>query len=339
MTIHNPVVFSTSGISPAHQLDAWRGWFNPVFEIGPRAEEKVGFVAQNEIWDLGSLLVSRVTAPPTRVTRSKTNISKAPADHWILSFCRNGSTMIETRGTQLSAPPGTPYIWSLGQPSNSQRSRVERLQIILPRDEFRDIASALDSATGTALNTPLGGLLGDYFLAVDRWLPAISPEDYPRVAAAMRSMFSACIAPSSDRLAAAQLGVGSARKERVRRIIHQQLSSPEFSPAEICRMGGLSRSQLYRLFEHEGGVVRYIQRLRLQAAYDILSDPSSNRRIYEIATDFCFQDASTFTRAFRQEFNCSPSDVRAAAVNGTLTAAKARVHRQEPSSCYADLLG
>jgi len=339
LTNHNPVLFRTHNIKPPHQLDAWRDWFSPVFEVGSRTDEDAGFLAQNEIWDLGSLLVSRVTAPPVSVTRSKANISKAPADHWVLSVCRNGSTMIETRGAQLSVPSGIPYIWSLGHPSNSQRSHVERLQVILPREEFRDIAPVLDSATGTILNNPLGGLLADYLLAIDRWLPTIDAEDYRRVAVAMRSMFLACIAPSSDRLAAAESGVGSARKERVRRIVHQQLRTPEFSPAELCRMGGISRSQLYRLFEHDGGVVRYIQKLRLQAAYAILSDPSSTRRIYEIATDFCFQDASTFTRAFRQEFHCAPRDVRAAALDSILPATKTSVDRQEASSCYVDLLG
>jgi AraC-like DNA-binding protein len=246
--------------------------------------------------------------------------------------------MIETGANTLSVAPGTPYLWSLGQQSISERSRVERIQVILPRDEFHSIASSLDAATGTILNNPLGRLLSDYLVALDRWLPSISAEDSRRLAAVMHSMISACIAPSSDRVAAAETGMSCARKERVRRIIHQHLRSPELSPSTICKMGGVSRSQMYRLFEHDGGVAHYIQRLRLQAAYAILSDPSSTRRIYEIASDFCFEDASSFTRAFRHEFDCAPRDVRAAALDGLPLVANVGAQREKAGTRFVDFL-
>jgi hypothetical protein len=43
----------------------------------------------------------------------------------------------------------------------------------MPRDAFRDIAPVLDAACGSVLDTPLGHLLGDYMLALERHLPAV----------------------------------------------------------------------------------------------------------------------------------------------------------------------
>jgi AraC-like DNA-binding protein len=323
---------------PRDQVDAWREWFSPIFEIESRHDAEDSFEAENKVWDLGSLLVSRVSAPSVRVSRTKTNINKAPVDHWVLTYCRNGSTSIQTRSATLSAPPGVPFLWSLGQPSVSERTRVERIQVILPRDEFQNIASLLDAATGTVLNTPLGGLLADYMVALDRWLPEIGTDDVRRVAAGLHSMIVACVVPSSDRLVLADAEISRARKERVRRIIHQHLRSPQLSPEAICRMAGVSRSQLYRLFERSGGVVRYIQRLRLQAAHAILSDPTSTSLIHVIAEDLCFQDASSFTRAFRQEFDCAPSSVRAAAQEGVILTARVRTGDKKDNARFGDFL-
>lgn len=78
----------------------------------------------------------------------------------------------------------------------------------------------------------------------------------------------------------------------------------------------MSRSQLYRLLEPEGGVATYIQRRRLRESFAILCDVSNNRPIGTVAEMLCFADASSFTRAFRREFGMSPKEVRAASLGG-----------------------
>ena len=78
----------------------------------------------------------------------------------------------------------------------------------------------------------------------------------------------------------------------------------------------MSRSQLYRLLEGEGGVIRYIQRHRLRAIHAALSDPANEKPIAAIAESCGFYEASTFSRIFRREFGATPSDVRAASRAG-----------------------
>ncbi|WP_312866089.1 helix-turn-helix domain-containing protein [Rhizobium mongolense] len=52
------------------------------------------------------------------------------------------------------------------------------------------------------------------------------------------------------------------------------------------------------------------QTWRLLDAHSALSDPNDQRRIIEIAEQHCFNDGTEFSRAFRREFGCSPTDVR-----------------------------
>ena len=84
----------------------------------------------------------------------------------------------------------------------------------------------------------------------------------------------------------------------------------------MSRLVGMSRSNLYRLLENEGGVARYIQHQRLLEARAVLSDAATTQSISAIAEDLCFSDLSSFSRTFKREFGYSPSEVRYAALAG-----------------------
>ena len=147
------------------------------------------------------------------------------------------------------------------------------------------------------LDTPLGHLLGDYIMALERYLPDVTEADLPRLARAVGAMVAA--APSAERVAFAATQINVGRKERVRRVIRRHLRTPTFRPSILCRLVGMSRSNLYRLFEDAGGVARYIQRERLLEAHAVLTDPASTQSLSSIADDFCFADASSLSRAFK----------------------------------------
>jgi AraC-like DNA-binding protein len=87
-------------------------------------------------------------------------------------------------------------------------------------------------------------------------------------------------------------------------------------PDKLCREAAMSRSQLYRVVEREGGVANYIKRRRLSESFVLLSDVSRSVAVGKIAEALCFSDAASFSRAFRREFGISPSEVRAAAMAG-----------------------
>jgi AraC-like DNA-binding protein len=217
-----------------------------------------------------------------------------------------------------------PYLWSLGQEFQHERTHVDRVQFFMTRDAFRDIAPVLDAALGSTLDTPLGHLLGDYMIALERHLPTVTEADFPRLANAVGAMVSAAVAPSAERVAVARRQIDVGRKERVRQAVRRHLRTPTLGPRTLGRLVGMSRSNLYRLFEDTGGVARYIQRERLLEAHAVLSDPATTKSISAVAEDLCFADASSFSRTFKREFGRSPSEVRSAAVDGLALSAMPR---------------
>jgi AraC-like DNA-binding protein len=231
-----------------------------------------------------------------------------------------------------------PFLWSLGQEFFHERTHVDRLQFLMARDAFRNLAPLLDAACGSTLDTPLGNLLGDYMMALERRLLAVTEADFPRLTNAVGAMVAAAVAPSAERVAVAGQQIDLGRRERVRQAVRRHLRTPTLGPRTLSRLVGMSRSNLYRLFEDTGGVARHIQRERLLEAQAILSDPAGTQSISAIAEDLCFADASSFSRAFKREFGHSPSEARSVTLAGLAFRATPRSRELSDRADFSELL-
>jgi AraC-like DNA-binding protein len=332
-----PDIFTTQALPPRNQLEAWREYYASVFDVISQHWTGDEFPAEIRLWKLAGLAMSRTSAPSIHIFRTKGHLRRDPVDHWVISYCVRGAHFARTAGTELEVPARVPFIWSLGQEFLHERTHVDRVQFLMSRDAFQDIAPALDAALGSTLDTPLGHLLGDYMIALERRLPTVTQVDTPRLANAVGAMVAAAVAPSAERsaIAAQQIDVG--RRERVRQAVRRHLRTPTLAPKTLSRLVGVSRSNLYRLFEHTGGVARYIQSERLLEARAVLSDPATTRSISAVAEDFCFADASSFSRVFKREFGCSPSEARSVAV-AELAPATPRSRVQLDRADFGELL-
>ncbi|TCH99094.1 AraC family transcriptional regulator [Roseococcus sp. SYP-B2431] len=307
-----PEIMSTHGLPRAHQLDAWRGWFSSVFEVEKPDEARQGFLAESRYWALDGFGIGQVSAPGLRAVRSRELVRRNPVDHWCLTLGQH-DTGIRTPEDSVAVPAGIPFLVSLGVDLASERAADERLHIYLPRDSFAEIATQLDAARGLLLETGLGRLLGHFLRNLVRSLPELAPADLPQVNAAARAMIGACVIPTPERIRLAAGQIDATRRDRLRRIVRRNIESPQLDAGMLCGALGVSRTQLYRLLQGEGGVAHYIRKLRLEVGLARLSDPSHPGTIAEIAAQLGFEDASRFSRAFRQAFGATPREVRARA--------------------------
>jgi AraC-like DNA-binding protein len=309
--------FSTDALPVLEQLEAWRRWLSPIFEVDSLRPTQAGFVATNWNWTFAGLTVSRVRSPPALVCRPPSVIRRSPVDHWAITFSKHSPCEVQVGDSSLSALPGTPVVLSLGEEMRVSRSQHDdRLQLLLSRDDFGAIAHHLETVKGTLVQGAPANLLADYMLVLERHLPRLAPEDVDRLPKAVEAMLAACLGPSADRTATAQRQIDFTLMERVRRVVRRNLRSPSLGPDKLCREAAMSRSQLYRVLESEGGVAHYIQRRRLSESFTLLCDASQNLQIGKIAEMLCFADASSFSRAFRQEFGVTPREVRVASLAG-----------------------
>lgn len=98
--------------------------------------------------------------------------------------------------------------------------------------------------------------------------------------------------------------------ERVSRTIEERMSDNSFTVEELASAVAMSRSQLHRkltaLLDQSPGAL--IRGMRLQRAADLIR--SGSRTLSQIAFDVGFSDQAHFIRAFRRQYDCTPSEYR-----------------------------
>jgi AraC-like DNA-binding protein len=262
-----------------------------------------GFPVEHFTWMLGDVRITRafLHGAPERIFRHG---PRSFIDHWCVVL------------TQEPWRPGphTPRralsIRLLSKPLECCAPTRELISVFLPKQSLGIDGGNLDRDGNVPLIPALADLLSDYLLGLIRVLPTLPDSKVLPVAEATRSLVAACIAPSLGGLVEAENPAQAALIERAYRIVRENLASPEFGPAVMCRLMGVSRSKLYRLFEPCGGIARVIQYERLLEAHRRLTDPIHCWPVNVVAFDVGFSDHSTFSRAFRREFGYSPSDAR-----------------------------
>lgn len=110
-------------------------------------------------------------------------------------------------------------------------------------------------------------------------------------------------------------GLASGRAALLRRIwqsVEMRLGDSELSLADIAAEHRLSVRYVQQLFEENGRSFRaYLRERRLQRCCEDLSNPiNANLSITEICFHRGFGDSASFSRAFRDAYDCTPTEYR-----------------------------
>lgn len=103
------------------------------------------------------------------------------------------------------------------------------------------------------------------------------------------------------------------RLERARAVILRRIGDPALTPEAIADELCMSRRALYLLFEKHGLTpTRAIRELRLECCLKLLGDQRHrHRKITDIAMDYGFEHATSFSRQFKIRYGISPNEARA----------------------------
>jgi AraC-like DNA-binding protein len=304
---------------PAHQqFDAWRE-ANASFLIhhSPPSRPE-SYEAEATTWSFGRLALTKAETPGGAYSRTAECLRRDGLDHWCFSMATHGSRVHRTRDQISMMRPGEIMLDSLAQPFEVARTRSAWLFLYLPRDLLPETSGL--SRGCRMLNTPEGRLLGEHLRLLAAELPHMNAGEAERMADATQAMIALAVAPGSAAEEATTGPVTAAQIMRLRALIRANLGSATFGPARLCRLAGISRSQLYRLFEMHGGVAQCIQRERLAAAHRALSNPADLRSISEIGESVGLFDPSSFSRMFRRSYGVSPRELRLATSAGAHSA-------------------
>ncbi|QRE73775.1 AraC family transcriptional regulator [Methylobacterium aquaticum] len=307
MTLVPRSLFTTDALPERDRFEAWRS----LFSAHDLDADPVGFSGSIETVVVGAMALRVMNATSQGPARSRSQIRRDGQDGFILHLSRHAYSVETERGI-VEVPAGAVSLNDLSQPY--RRSRVPEtgsLILALPRSAIAAVVPDEEALHGLILHGGAGRLLADHIRSLAMNSQAVTTMDAAHLAQATLHMVAACARPSLETAAGASAPLDAARLRTAKRFLRDHLSTPLRIDA-MAKALGMSRSQLYRLFEPEGGVARALARQRLAAIRTALEDPLERRSIGEIGEAYGFGNAAFLSRAFRQAYGVSPRDYRAA---------------------------
>ena len=286
------------------------------------------------------LSVSLVTTSGTSAERSSRLASHAASDDLHLSLQRSATGLVCAGGQRVTVGPGSvsvyatdaPYYLDYSSPGQQQLIvQVSRSSLGLPRDLLDASRRRLALPGSAAARTLFGFVAGQVpSLAPGRpdgspgrpdGSPGRSPVGQGRDADADLTV------PDAD-VVARDLAVAMLRssftaapvlpetpggmRAAILDFVRANAADPTLDVDGIARRHYVSRRRLYDLFEALRTTPgEHLRAVRLGAAAERLADLADTRTVADIAYACGFDDATTFTRAFRRAFAVTPRDFRA----------------------------
>lgn len=98
--------------------------------------------------------------------------------------------------------------------------------------------------------------------------------------------------------------------QKVKNIILDNISNPDFTITELCRELAISSSQLHRKMTAltNEPASKLLRRMRLKNARELLR--TTQKTVSEVAFESGFNDPSYFTRIFNKDTGMTPTEYR-----------------------------
>lgn len=311
---------TTAGIPPEHQFPFWRKHASPFTCIEKADLASPGFQAHATGYDLGTLHIVSSEVDPVVFRHTLDHVGMMGFNHWTLNLLKSGTVFGRTENCELNASANGMFVKSFAIPFEGQTSRTSSLRIMLSRDYYADLAPGLDRMDHRPMSGPMADIFRNFLMNIEGNLGVLSIQEGTKIVEAFEAMLRAVLEPTPDHLDRAAAPITASKFHMIEQFVMKNLNVPDLGAESICSALGMSRRQLYYIFEPYGGVAKFIKNRRLVACWQLLADTDDDRLISTIAYDHGFTSSATFSRQFQAEFGFSPREARMAKLNNQLPA-------------------
>jgi AraC-like DNA-binding protein len=308
--------FSLADLPKAERFDIWKESVSCIYDVDiKRHQRKEEFSADISTWRHGDLLMSKVESGSQTFTRNSRMIAADGLDHYNIQLYTAGMVKSDTGQGGEVLKPGGLLLLDLSQDTEAQSSDgFNSLHLFLPRRLIEDKLTHPDDHNLRFMSErdPLVKMLHEQIVALNRYVDQLDDTQIAVLQETIALLLTTCLNTASQGAEATQaLRHDISKLVRIRRYFRDNLLASDLSAEKAARDLGVSRSSLYSLFQHQGGVMQYLRDMRLKHAYHVLSNPMArSRSIYDIALECGYSSDTGFIRAFRLKYGVTPGDVR-----------------------------
>lgn len=223
-----------------------------------------------------------------------------------------GDYLLQQNGRDVFLQPGDMTLYDATLPHRIRCSRnFSKLIVSIPRPLLRDRIAGIEHCTALRIpgNAGIGSVTANFIRSSANQAGQLNTHELSALSGYsldLLTMALASVRPANFNLSRSR----SIALNRVKDFIERNLSDSAMNPALVAGGTGLSPRYINTLFNDEDtSLMRYIWQRRLENCRKDLLDPvHAGHRISDIAFRWGFNDLSHFSRAFKQQFACSPRE-------------------------------
>lgn len=306
----SPAVFDTAALAPAERFDAWRQSVCSAFVPLEASTQEPGMFSGTLVQQsLGEVTAAEVGGDAVHVSRSRRTISQADPGVYKFALQVHGTGLVSQDERHALLEPGDLTVYDTTRPYALRFDGPYRMLVMQIPHELLGLslgqARAL-TAERISGRSGLGALTSSLLISLDRQLTSGGIDPDARAAAAVLQLVQATLL---QRLRPAEeVPAEQVVHMQALRYIDAHLGDADLSVAAVAASQHVSVRYLQKVFAREGATVsecirtRRLQRCRVELA------SSGTGPIAAVAMRWGYSDASSFTRAFRQAYGCTPSE-------------------------------
>jgi len=315
---------STNAIPPRERADWLREVICREYANVELTSPAHGDLSQDlTIYPWGNSQLSTIQSTAISLQRSTSEPHLSGQDAYFAVMLLSGDYRLEQNGREVLLQPGDMTLYDATRPHRIHcPGEFTKLILSIPRPVLRDRVAGIDRCT--ALRIP--GTNGIGFVAANFLRSCATHADQLRThefftlsdhALDLLTLAVTSVRPLDINLSRSR----AASINCIKTFIEQNLRDTELDTRLITRHAGLSARYINNLFEDEGtSLMRYVWKRRLENCRKDMQNPAyAGHRITDIAFRWGFNDAAHFSRAFKQQFGCSPREFRRIQVHSNQT--------------------
>lgn len=314
------IKFSSQLLEQELVFNFWREGIKPLFLCEIKEDHDVEHIHQ-KLGRIDQIIVSKGGFSSQLFVRDRKHLLRNDhSDHILMQWYVKGSCHACNGGRDFVQSPEHIVLMDLGYEclSSTISPSSEVISIAIPRELLQEFWGPVGNLAGLSLpvNSTKGSLLKSFMISLCEEMDTIKVTDASAVAEATMQMVSSLFQSEFKQTDASKEIVETQLRSLINDFIIANLRNPRLGTDMLLEKFHCSRATLYRLFQIDGGVASYINRLRLKRCYKyLISSKVKKSQISELAESWGFSNRQQFNRQFRQHFGVLPSNVVFQCVN------------------------
>lgn len=297
--------FDTTGVVQSESFDLWREVVRGTYDLSAADKSQPSLRISTGLWEAERLVLGYCRSEAARVDRSGKLIGHAGRFLKLRVFSE-GEVRLVHGGETTVIGPGAVHLIDQSREIVEISSRHAQRSVFLPHVLVGYDPTRHPVWMSFPLDRPIGRILGDAMTLFAGELPQAKCDEANPLEAGfiglVRGLLSGAV-ESADR------PVARARITAMKRHLDGRLREPGLGIDSLLATFGTARSTVYRDFQADGGVERYILSRRLDRAFADLAGSAGHRGVVrKVSEAWGFESASHFTRLFRERYGMTPGE-------------------------------